>query len=348
MNDFSEICLLVPSFNPDSNLSKLVKELSKSKWKKIIIVDDGSNSETKKFFSAIHNNYDITLLTHKNNQGKGAAIKTGLDYIKLHADDSIGLITVDADGQHLTKDIERIALKAKKNINDVVFGVRRFGHNTPVASIFGNKVSRFLLHAINNISISDTQTGLRYLPKLIINDLLKLSSNRYDYELDCLITINNLSTNIIQVKIETVYINENKGSHFRGFLDSSKVLLILIRHSIISLSCFGIDIFLFALLFSYYDSVLFATVVARAIVLPFYFIANKLIAFRSFTKVKIFRELAIYLTLVTVIALLSSIFVGLSKGYALHTMLLLKVFVDTSLFFLVFYVQKNIIFKTNE
>lgn len=345
MNDFSKICILIPSFNPDENLNGLLSEIVKSNWKKIIIVDDGSISETKKTFDTIVKKYGVTLLTHEINKGKGAAIKTGLDYIKKNDFDSDGLITVDADGQHLVKDIIRVAESAVKNFNDVVFGVRVFDKNTPFASLFGNKVTRFLLHSINNIAISDTQTGLRYLPRILIDDLLKLPSNRYDYELDCLINIKNLGMNIIQVKIETVYINNNKGSHFKGLLDSSKVLLILFRHSIISLSCFGFDIFLFALFFSYSESVLFATFIARLIVLPVYFIANKLIAFRSFSRIKIFQEIVVYLCLVALIAFLSATLVKLSEGYALHTILMLKVVVDTSLFFFAFYVQKNIIFK---
>jgi glycosyltransferase involved in cell wall biosynthesis len=345
MNDFSKICILIPSLNPDENLNELLGGIIKSNWKKIIIVDDGSTTETKKIFNAIVKKYGITLLTHEVNKGKGASIKTGLDYIKNHEIDSDGLITVDADGQHLVKDIIRIANSSVNNINDVIFGVRMFGKSTPFASMFGNKVTQFLLHSINSIAISDSQTGLRYLPKFLLDDLLNLPSNRYDYELDCLITIKNLNVNIIQVQIETVYIEDNKGSHFKGLLDSSKVLLILVRHSIISLSCFGFDIFLFALFFSYSESVLFATFMARLIVLPFYFIANKFVAFRSFSGIKIIREIVIYLFLVVLVAFLSAILLKLIEGYALHTILMLKVIVDTCLFFFAFYVQKNVIFK---
>ena len=113
MNAFSNICILIPSFNPDDNLSRLVKEIFQYKWKKIIIVDDGSTQETRKIFHNISKAYEVTVLSHDINKGKGAALKTGLDYIKHHVNDSNGVITVDVDGQHLVKDVERIAQSAK-------------------------------------------------------------------------------------------------------------------------------------------------------------------------------------------------------------------------------------------
>ena len=348
MNDFSNICILIPSFNPDGNLPKLIKEISQYKWNKIIVVDDGSSPATKKIFHDISKNFEITVLSHEVNKGKGEALKTGIEYIKHHVNTSHGFVTVDADGQHLVKDIERIAKSAIDNKDDVIFGVRKFGKNTPFASIFGNTVTRYLLHAMNNIAIDDTQTGLRYLPKLLIDDLLILPGKRYDYELECLITINNLGYNIIQIQIETVYLDNNKGSHFRGLLDSSRVLLILIRYSIISLSSFGIDILFFAIILSYSESIFYATIIARVFSGSFNFILNKLVAFKSYSRSKLFKELSLYFLLWATLALLSASIVGFLEGSAIHYTLLFKVFVDTCLFFLAFYIQKNIIFIGNQ
>jgi len=348
MNDFSNICILIPSLNPDENLTKLVDELCQYKWKKITIIDDGSSNETKKIFDNISKVSKITVISHDNNQGKGAALKTGFKNIKLHAKDSCGIITVDADGQHLVKDIVKIALAANNNKNAVIFGVRGFGANTPIASLIGNKSSRYLLDAMIGIKIDDCQTGLRYLPASVIEDLLILPSSGYDYELECLIKINNLEYNIIQIKIETVYIDSNKGSHFKGLVDSSKILLILSRYSAVSISSFGIDIFLFTLALSYNGSILFATIFARILSGSFNFIFNKLLVFRSYDKNKLLKESTLYLCLLGIIALMSASILALWEGSALHTILLFKVLIDTSLFFLSFYAQKNIIFTDSK
>ena len=84
MNDFSNICILIPSLNPDENLTKLVDELCQYKWKKITIIDDGSSNETKKIFDNISKVFKVTVISHDNNQGKGAALKAGFKNIKLH------------------------------------------------------------------------------------------------------------------------------------------------------------------------------------------------------------------------------------------------------------------------
>jgi len=345
MNDYPDICILIPSFNPDEKLPKLVKKLSRNKWKKIIIIDDGSSQGTVKYFHAISQADEVILLSHRVNHGKGAALKTGFDYIKNNEFDAIGIITVDADGQHLVKDIEKVAQSAMVDNNEVIFGVRRFNNQTPFASILGNKIMSYLLNWMNGIAINDTQTGLRYLPLSVVDNLIKLPGMRYEFELECLVNIKKNGLIIKEVEIEAVYLDKNKGSHFRGFLDSSRVLLVFFRYSVISISSFGLDILLFALLLTFYESIIYATIFARVISGSFNFISNKLFAFRSSSIAGSFRELTQYLALWGILVILSASIVSISKESSLHVTLLLKVFVDLGLFFLAFYVQKNFIFN---
>ena len=185
---------------------------------------------------------------------------------------------------------------------------------------------------------------MRYLPISLVDELLLLQSSRYDYELECLIRINTLGYNIIKIQIETVYLNKNKGSHFRGLVDSSRILLVLTRYSAISISSFGIDIFLFLLVLSYSESIFYATIIARIISGSYNFSLNKLFVFRSNGFYQIFKETSSYLILSIFVALLSASIVGLWKENAIYSIVIFKALVDTSLFFLTFYVQKNIIF----
>ena len=157
----------------------------------------------------------VNVVSHAENKGKGSALKTGMKYIKNHANNIEGIITVDADGQHLVKDVEKIAALVNERKNDVIFGVRKF-KDIPVASMFGNRAMRFLLNIFNGITIDDSQTGLRYHPGSIIDDLLILAGTRYEYELECLFAIKSLGYKITQVQIETVYINDMLGE-FVGF-----------------------------------------------------------------------------------------------------------------------------------
>jgi len=289
-NSFPDIAILIPSFNPDDNLTNLVAALSAYSWSQMVIVDDGSSDDTQLIFGKLRTVDNVHVIRHSNNQGKGASLKTGIKYIDDNSEILKGIITVDADGQHLVEDIKKIAKYAQDRENDVIFGVRSFGKNTPFRSKFGNKLTKYLLYIFNGISVDDTQTGLRYLPVSIFNELLALPGNRYEYELECLFTINHLGYDIKQIQIKTVYLNDNKGSYFRPLIDSAKIYMVFARFSFSSLLSFGLDIVMFAIFLSYLQSIFIATMVARTISGVFNFILNRNLVFQVQSKNNLIRS----------------------------------------------------------
>ena len=119
--------VVIPAYEPDEKLLRLVDELKQQTDYKIIIVDDGSkNAESKDVFSKLEADSAVTLLHHKVNRGKGRAMKTAFEYIKDAGFSDDGIITVDADGQHLIKDIVAVSETWAKNPNALVLGSRRF------------------------------------------------------------------------------------------------------------------------------------------------------------------------------------------------------------------------------
>ena len=344
-NSFPDIAILIPSFNPDDNLTNLVAALSAYSWSQMVIVDDGSSDDTQLIFGKLRTVDNVHVIRHSNNQGKGASLKTGIKYIDDNSEILKGIITVDADGQHLVEDIKKIAKYAQDRENDVIFGVRSFGKNTPFRSKFGNKLTKYLLYIFNGISVDDTQTGLRYLPVSIFNELLALPGNRYEYELECLFTINHLGYDIKQIQIKTVYLNDNKGSYFRPLIDSAKIYMVFARFSFSSLLSFGLDIVMFAIFLSYLQSIFIATMVARTISGVFNFILNRNLVFQVQSKNNLIKELIGYIILWVILALLSALIVSFAEGNPAGIVILFKVLVDLFLFFLAFYVQKNIIFS---
>jgi len=345
-NSFPNIAILIPSFNPDKNLTDLVIKLSADSWNQIVIVDDGSSHESSHIFDKLKAVNNVDIINHSNNQGKGSALKTGIRYIDDNSKKLKGIITADADGQHLVEDIQKIAKSAQERENDVIFGVRSFGKNTPFRSKFGNKLTKQLLYVFNGISVSDTQTGLRYLPISIFSELLALPGNRYEYELECLFAINKLGYDITQIQIKTVYIEDNKSSYFRPLVDSARIYLVFARFSISSLLSFGLDIALFALFLSYLQSIFIATIAARVVSGIFNFVLNRNFVFQVNKKSDLVKESVGYVILWTVLAILSGLIVSFAQGSPAYMVIPLKISVDLLLFFMAFYVQKNIIFKS--
>ncbi len=346
MNDsFSKLAILIPSFNPDQNLLDLVVGLSTISWNEIIIVDDGSSNKSKIFFDKLKAFDNVHVITHSNNQGKGAALKTGIAYVNNKATRPDGVITVDSDGQHLIEDIKKIAKSVEGRENDVIFGVRSFGEGTPFRSKFGNKITKHLLYIFSGISVDDTQTGLRYLPMSIFSELLTLPGNNYEYELECLFAIKRLGYNITQIQIKTVYLNDNDGSHFRPIVDSARIYMVFARFSLSSLLSFGLDIAIFALFLSYLESIFVATIIARIISGVFNFVLNRNFVFQVNKGSDLIKESIGYIILWAILAILSGLIVSFAQGSPAYMIIPLKVFVDLLLFFIAFYVQKNIIFN---
>jgi len=345
ISSFSRLAILIPTFNPNQKLVDLVLELSTYDWNEIIIINDGSSTESQIFFDDLHKIKNVYILTHASNQGKGAALKSGIGYLKNKKINLDGLITADSDGQHLTKDIEKIAKTATLRKNDVIFGVRSFDKGTPLKSKFGNNITKYLLYLFNGISIDDSQTGLRYLPNSIFSNLLMLPGNKYEYELECLYTIRKLGYNITQIQIKTVYIEGNSGSHFRPLIDSARIYLVFARFSLSSLLSFGLDMSIFAFFLSYLDSIFAATIMARVISGIFNFTLNRTYVFRTNHSRGIIKDSIGYFILWATLAIASGIIVSSAQGLEAYIIIPFKVGVDLLLFFIAFYVQKNLIFR---
>ena len=179
--------ILIPAFQPDQKLINLVHDLIQHELCTILIVNDGSQANCQDIFSALSALPSVTLLNHEKNQGKGAALKTGLRYCQQHFSltDHV-VITVDADGQHALSDIQQLIQVAKKSPDAFILGVRNF-RGVPLRSQFGNLLTKWVFFKLFHTPLQDTQTGLRVIPAALIPDFLNMSSNGYEFETQCLI-----------------------------------------------------------------------------------------------------------------------------------------------------------------
>lgn len=219
----SQICVIIPSYEPDEKLLPTVNELYANGISDIIIVNDGSSENCKPIFEKVKKLSFVTYLEHKVNSGKGVALKTAFDYVLKKRSDSLGVITADGDGQHLTKDIIA-CIKKMLETESVVLGCRDFSlPDVPERSRKGNNITRNVFKKVFKIDISDTQTGLRAFPMKYLPDMLETEGERYEYENKMLLTLRDRKIPFCEQKIDTVYIEENKTSHFRPVADSLRI-----------------------------------------------------------------------------------------------------------------------------
>ncbi len=346
MNSLNNITVIIPSLDPDEKLSKVVEGVRAQGFSDIVIVDDGSKDENKKFFPQSE---DITLLVHEVNLGKGAALKTAINYVINNRQHSQGVVTCDGDGQHLAEDIMKVCQTMLES-GKFVLGVRDFSlSNVPFKSRLGNRLSSLALAVCCGSYISDTQTGLRAIPSAYLENMAQVEGARFEYETNVLLGMKSMGVQYCEDKIRTVYIDENKGTHFHPIKDTVKIFSLIIKYLFSSIAAFLTDIILFYLLNSVIScGVLVSTVVARIFSSAVNFFLNKNLVFKS--KGSLFKPLLKYYGLAVLVMLVSAFSVkGISALLNLAgdswIVTLIKVAVDFVLFIVNFKIQKEWIFK---
>ncbi len=237
--------VVIPAYQPDEKLKRVVLELHEKTDYRILIVDDGSRADCQPLFAELE--AYATVLHHEVNCGKGRAMKTAFEYAYTHFRNEGGLVTVDADGQHLHEDIVNVCNAWAEHPDSLVLGSRRFTGNVPFRSRAGNTITRFVFAVATGVKVYDTQTGLRAFSIAAVPRMLELQGERYEYEINQLLFCTKNQIHILEIPIETVYIEDNKSSHFHPFRDSWRVYKIILSFLSTSFLCFLFEWGLFLL-----------------------------------------------------------------------------------------------------
>lgn len=342
--------VLIPAYNPSNKLIKLVEELKKLKFK-IIIVNDGSDISNNCFKKLKEDNI---ILEYSENMGKGYALKYGINYYLTNlVNEYDGIITVDADYQHLPKDINKIYKDEKNNNDTIILGSRNFdSKKVPLPNRLGNKITSFIFKILYNKKIFDTQTGLRLIPNKYLNECLEIDSNRFEYEMQMLINFSNNKYNLEEIEIETVYYSQSE-SKFKKIIDSLKIYKILLKESfrflVTSLLSSFLDIILFTIFLKIFVSlddlaIIFSTFFARIIADFLNFNLTKYFVFNS--KEDSHKILLKYYILSFAKMAMSAVLVLLISKFLLINKTVIKMFVDILIYFISYRIQKKHIFKT--
>ncbi len=247
-----KIAVVIPSLEPNEDLVGYVQSIIDNDIGEVVVVDDGSSEGCRPIFAEIAKNLRCVVLTHPQNRGKGAALKTAVAHIKSNMPRIMGIVTADADGQHTLEDVERMAQRLKTSPDVLLLGVRVFDENTPKRSRRGNLISSKLLRILHGIDLDDTQTGLRGIGRDNFDWLLTLRGERYEYELSMLIESKKQGIAIDTITISTVYFDNNAGSHFSTVKDAFRISRVMMRGIAFfagsAAFCAGVDIGGFALI----------------------------------------------------------------------------------------------------
>ena len=355
MREGKQIPIVIPSYEPDEKLPALLKKLRESGFTNIVVVDDGSGKAYDRFFDEARETYRCKVLHHAVNQGKGRALKTAFNFCLQEFPGLVGVITADSDGQHTPDCILDCAEALIEHPDSLILGCRCFeGEDVPVRSEFGNKCTRVVMKYLTGITVSDTQTGLRGIPAAFMQQLLMVKGERFEFETNMLLETKTRKIPIVEVPIKTIYIEENKTSHFNPIKDSVRIYMIFGKFLFSSLSSSVVDLVLFSVFcfllrdmdFQVVSYITAATVLARILSAFYNYSMNYKVVFQSETSVK--QSLPRYIGLAVVQMSFSALLVN--KLYPLFggVEVLVKIPVDVLLFFLSFVIQREFVYTEKD
>jgi glycosyltransferase involved in cell wall biosynthesis len=335
--------ILIPAYKPSEQLITLVSHLDQEY--KVVVVDDGSGKQFRCVFFELEKRKNVHVLHHAINLGKGEALKTGFNYCLNHFSDAKGVVTADADGQHLVEDIFKIAQCLQTNSNQLHLGARAFDKQVPLRSQFGNILTRHIFRFLLGTKLQDTQTGLRGIPQSFLPTLLHTKSRGYDFELDMLVLAHKHKIAIKETTITTVYEDNNESSHFNPILDSVKIYYVFFRFLFFAIISGIIDVLAFMITYYFIQHIFLAETLARIFSGTCNFLFNKELVFRS--KNAIILE-ALKYTLLCLVNLIFSFGLITSLVYLGLNVYASKIIALIGLFFANFAIQKLFIFQEPE
>lgn len=210
--------VIMPGYNEEKNIASAISDVLKF-TKNLIVVDDGSSDKTEEISKKICNH----VLRHKINLGKGAALKTGVEYAIKQGATRVAFI--DSDGQHEAKELPRFFSQLESG-NDIVFGYRKLNKKMPLTFRIGNFVLSFGIYFLFHIKLQDTQSGYRAM-SLDAYKKIKWKATDYSVESEMIANAGKNKLKYSEIPISTIYHDVNKGTTvFNGI----KIMLDMLKH----------------------------------------------------------------------------------------------------------------------
>ena len=174
------LSVVIPVYNEVHNIAEIIKRVQAQKLaNEIIIVDDGSSDGTRDILKVLDGKKKVRVILHERNQGKGAAVVTG---IKASKGDI--LLIQDADLEYDPRDYPQILRPIEEGLADVVYGSRFLGGARRVA-MFWHMIANMLLTTMTNILydtiLTDMETGYKVFRRSVIEGMT-IRAKRFDFE----------------------------------------------------------------------------------------------------------------------------------------------------------------------
>ncbi len=210
------VMILIPAFNAAKSVGDVVRA-SKELVPDVVVINDGSRDET----AAVARAAGAEVVDHPQNRGKGAGLKTGFAYAIKNGYDLV--VTLDADGQHLPREIPKFLESRKETKADLIIGGRAhlFGEMLPRRRL-ANRFSAWTIAKASKTGITDSQSGFRlYSANLLRN--VRLHTDGFDLESEVIVRAGVGGFKVITIPIDLGFVNGISTSHYKPLKDTLRI-----------------------------------------------------------------------------------------------------------------------------
>ena len=219
----ADVGVIIPALNAAATVAPVVSE-ARRHIGRVLVVDDGSSDGT----GAAAREAGAEVLRHQINRGKGAALKTGFAWAK--AAGLSGVITLDADGQHLASEIPKFLRLHEETGADLIIGGRAhlFHGMLPRRRRANQFSARAIAMASRTVAVTDSQSGFRYY-SIAMLDAVPLRADGFDMESEVIVRAGRRGFRIATMPIELGFVNGISTSHYRPVKDTVRIFLTVLR-----------------------------------------------------------------------------------------------------------------------
>jgi len=175
-----KLSVIIPVYNEVGSISEILKRLRATKLpREIVVVDDGSKDGTRDILKKLDGRNGVRVLLHERNQGKGAAVRTGMKAARGDI-----LIIQDADLEYDPRDISDLLVPIKEGVADVVYGSRFLGRAHRVTMFWhmvANRTLTLMTNILYNTILTDMETGYKVFRREVIKGMT-IRSNSFNFE----------------------------------------------------------------------------------------------------------------------------------------------------------------------
>ena len=212
-----DTAILIPSYNSNKQLDQLIKKIKDKLNNQIIVVDDGSPNPIKINYN------DISLIQNEDNMGKGLSLQRGFQFARQKGFKNV--ITMDSDLQHDPDELS-LFLDVQDDV-DFVLGYRQRDASMPISRKFSNWITSKIISSLTKITIKDSQCGYRRYSLSVIENFDYVETG-FQFESEILIKAIEEKSTVEQVKVSTIYVENNK-SYIKHFSDTIKFIRLIIN-----------------------------------------------------------------------------------------------------------------------